>query len=1207
MPRGYDTLDGNEAAAHIAYRLSEVIAIYPITPSSPMGELSDAWAAGRRPNLWGTVPTVVELQSEAGVAGTLHGAVTMGALATTFTSSQGLLLMIPNMYKIAGELSPTVIHVASRALATHALSIFGDHSDVMAARATGFALLASNGVQEAMDLALVAHAASLRTRLPFLHFFDGFRTSHELTQIEVATEQHLRAMVPESLVRAHRARGLTPDRPVLAGTAQNPDVFFQSREASNPFYDDCAATVQAVMDDWGRLSGRQYHLFEYWGAPDADRVLVVMGSAGVTARKTVERLLEAGEPVGVVEVRLFRPFDAVAFRGALPPTVTKVAVLDRTKEPGALGEPLYLDVTAALAERRWFPADGSERPPCVVGGRYGLGSKELTPGMLKGVFDELARETPRRQFTVGISDDVTGRSVPTDPRFDAEPDTVFRAVFFGLGSDGTVSASKSTVKIIGEETDQYAQGFSVYDSRKSGTLTVSHVRIAPEPIEAPFLIRQAQFVACHQWQFVERHDVVRVAADHADLLLNSPYGREGTWDHLPRPVQEEIIAKGLRLWAIDAGALARAAGLGGYINTILQTAFFALTPFLPTNRALAAIKRAIAESYGDRCRDLVKRNCTAVDAVLEHLVAVPVPPRASSAIALPPVVPSEAPEFVQRVTAAMLAGRGDALPVSALPPDGRFPVGTTQWEKRNLASAIPVWHAATCIQCGKCALVCPHAAIRTKVLDQEALDDAPASFEVVACRGTEFAGRHYRVQVAPEDCTGCALCVEVCPPVIAGDSEPALAMRPQAPLRDAERRNYAFFLGLPEADRTQVRLDTVRGSQLAQPLFEYSGACAGCGETPYLKLLSQLFGDRALIANATGCSSIFSGNLPTTPWTTNRDGRGPAWCNSLFEDNAEFGYGFRLALDSFSREARALLGSLRNAVGDDLADAILNSPQRTEADLHAQRDRVAQLKRRLESWQTPPARRLMSLADYLVRKSVWIVGGDGWAFDIGFGGLDHVLASGADVNVLVLDTEVYSNTGGQMSKATPRGAVAKFAADGKALPKKDLAAIALLYRTVYVARVAMGANDTQTVRAFAEAEAYPGPSLILAYCHCIAHGFDLRFGLQQQAAAVASGYWPLFRFNPAAAPGHRFALDSRPPTLPFADYICREARYAALMERDPAHARELLQLAEADARATWERYASWAREEQAFDGAMPSETAGSPRHPARAQRPASGN
>ncbi|HET8576107.1 MAG TPA: pyruvate:ferredoxin (flavodoxin) oxidoreductase [Methylomirabilota bacterium] len=1176
--RRHVTLDGNEAAAHVAYQLSDVIAIYPITPSSAMGEWADQWAAERRPNLWGTVPTVIEMQSEGGAAGALHGALETGALATTFTGSQGLLLMIPNMYKIAGELTPAVFHVAARALATQALSIFGDHSDVMAARTTGFAMLASASVQEAMDLALVAHAATLEARVPFVHFFDGFRTSHEVAKVEALGPDDLRAVLPEDLVRAHRARALSPDRPVIRGTAQNPDMYFQAREAANPYYLACPAIVQAAMDRLAQRIGRSYHLFDYTGAPDAERVIVLMGSGAGAVEETVEALRARGERVGLLTVRLFRPFSAEHFLAALPPTVRAIAVLDRTKEPGGMGEPLYLDVAAAVLDG----VTGGRAPfralPRVIGGRYGLASKEFTPAMVKAVFDELGRERPRARFTVGIHDDVTHLSLPWDPAFCTEDPATVRAVFYGLGADGTVGANKNSIKIIGEATENWAQGYFVYDSKKSGSITVSHLRFGPRPIRSTYLIDRATFVGCHQFSFLERLDMLEAAEPGAVFLLNSPYGPDEVWDRLPRPVQEQIIVKRLRLFVIDGYRVAREAGMGGRVNTVMQTCFFAISGVLPREEAVAAIKEAIAHTYGKRGEVVVRKNWDAVDSALARLHEVRIPAEVTSRFDRRPPVPAEAPDFVRRVTAPVLAGRGDTLPVSAIPADGTYPTGTTRWEKRNIALEIPVWDEGLCIQCGKCVLVCPHAVIRAKVYAPDALAGAPPSFKSAPARWREFGQARYTLQVAPEDCTGCALCVEVCPAKSKSEvRHKAINMAPQPPLHDGEAANWSFFLGLPTPDRQALNTGQVKDIQLLEPLFEFSGACAGCGETPYLKLLSQLFGDRAVIANATGCSSIYGGSQPTTPWTTNAAGRGPAWANSLFEDNAEFGLGIRVALDKQAEYARELLRGLAPRLGE-LAQALLEADQSTEAGIDAQRARVAQLRSTLHGVPMPEAIELRSVADALVEKTVWIVGGDGWAYDIGYGGLDHVLASGRNVNVLVLDTEVYSNTGGQMSKATPRGAVAKFAAGGKPLGKKDLGLMCMTYGNVYVAHVAMGANDAQTLRVFREAESYDGPSLIIAYSHCIAHGYDLRHGMDQQRAAVLAGHWPLFRFDPRLAREGQspLQLDSKPPSLPLKQYAYNETRYTMLAHGDPETARRLLELAQQDVAERWRLLEHWA-------------------------------
>jgi pyruvate-ferredoxin/flavodoxin oxidoreductase len=1168
MPAAHQTLDGNEAVAHVAYHLNEVIAIYPITPSSPMGEWADQWAAEGRPNLWGSVPRVVEMQSEAGAAGTLHGALQTGALATTFTASQGLLLMLPNMFKIAGELTANVIHVAARSLAAQALSIFGDQADVMAARPTGYAQLCSGSVQEAADFAVIAHTATLEARVPFLHFFDGFRTSHEVMRIDLPSVEQMRAMIDDELVHAHRRRALSPDHPVLRGTAQNPDVYFQARETVNPFYLACPTVVQNAMDRWAQVAGRQYHLFDYYGAPDAEEVIVLMGSGAKAVQETVDALTAAGRKVGVVEVRLYRPFSVSHFVAALPKTVKTVAALDRCKEPGAVGEPLYLDVVAALAE-----ADGIR--PRVLGGRYGLSSKEFTPAMARAVFDEACKDRPRNHFTVGIRDDVTHTSLDYDPGFTTEDPQAVRAVFYGLGSDGTVGANKNSIKIIGEETPNYAQGYFVYDSKKSGSVTVSHLRFGPRPIRSSYLVQKASFVACHQFPFLEQTDVLKLAEPGAVFLLNSTHGPDTVWDRLPRTVQQTILDKKLGFFVIDAYGVARAAGMGARINTVMQTCFFALSGVLPREEAITAIKHAIEKTYGKRGRAVVEKNFAMVDAALAHLHEVHVPGGVSSTFDRRPPVPANAPEFVRKVTSLMILGEGDDLPVSALPPDGTFPTGTTKWEKRNIALDIPVWDEDVCIQCGKCVLVCPHAVIRAKVYEPAALAGAPPTFKSAPARWPDRKDQRYTLQVAPEDCTGCRLCVEVCPAKNKSEVRlKAINMRPQEPLRAPEAANWDFFLNLPDPDRDRLRHDNVKDVQLLEPLFEFSGACAGCGETPYLKLLSQLFGDRAVIGNATGCTSIYGGNLPTTPWSANRCGRGPAWSNSLFEDTAEFALGMRLAIDKQAEYARELVRRLATPLGDELVREVLTADQRTEPGIEAQRRRVEAIRQRLEGAEGREARDLRAVADTLVRKSVWGIGGDGWAYDIGYGGLDHVLQSGQNVNILVLDTEVYSNTGGQMSKATARGAVAKFAAAGKRAPKKDLALIAMMMGNVYVARVAMGGGDAHTIKAFLEAEAYDGPSLIIAFSHCIAHGYDLAHGMEQQKAAVQTGYWPLVRFNPEMARSGKspLQLDSGPPSLPLQKYVYNETRYTMLVQSQPEEAKALLAQAQRDVDDRWRLY-----------------------------------
>jgi pyruvate-ferredoxin/flavodoxin oxidoreductase len=1179
------TVDANEAVASVAHRTNEVIVIYPITPSSPMGEWCDEWSANGRRNLWGSIPDVVEMQSEAGAIGAIHGALQAGSLATTFTASQGLLLMIPNLYKIAGELNAFCMHVAARTVATHALSIFGDHSDVMAVRQTGFALLCSNSVQEAHDFACVAQAATLRSRVPFLHFFDGFRTSHEVVKITALGDDDLRAMMDEGAIADHRRRALSPDHPVIRGTAQNPDAFFQAREAINPYYDRLPGLLQGVMDQFAGRTGRQYRLFDYFGDPEAERVLILMGSGVESARETVDYLHARGEAVGVLSVRLYRPFAVDDLVATLPATTRAIAVLDRTKEPGAVGEPLYQDVGIALREAFDRGVAPMSREPRLIGGRYGLSSKEFTPAMIKEVFDELARDRPRTHFTVGIVDDVTHLSLPYEDSFDTEPDDVVRAVFFGLGADGTVGANKNSIKIIGEETDNYAQGYFVYDSKKSGATTVSHLRFGPRPIRSEYLIRSANFVACHQFPFLEKFEILDLARPDGIFLLNAPYGPDEVWDRLPRELQEQIIAKRLKFSVIDALKVARDTGMGGRINTIMQTCFFAVSGVLPRDEAIAQIKKSIEKTYSKKGEEVVRRNFAAVDHTLAHLFEVQVPHRATSRIRQHPMVPEEAPDFVRRVTAVMAAGKGDLLPVSAFPVDGTWPLGTTRWEKRRIAAEVPIWDPKVCIQCNKCAFVCPHATIRAKVFEPQHLEDAPAGFQATDYKAADFKGWKYTIQVAPEDCTGCNLCVVVCPAkdksnprhkainmtplrMVLGDAQgdrdldrAALPRGPDADrtVLDNERDNYEFFLRIPDPPRDRVRPGDVKGSQFLLPLFEYSGACNGCGETPYLKLLTQLFGDRALIANATGCSSIYGGNLPSTPYTINSEGRGPAWSNSLFEDNAEFGFGFRLSLDYLRGQARDLVARLAGPLGDGLVQELLATDQTTEAGVEAQRRHVQALRRRLAELDDPEAQRLLLLADYLVEKIVWLVGGDGWAYDIGFGGLDHVLSMPRKVNILVLDTEVYSNTGGQASKSTPLGAAAKFAAAGKAVQKKDLGLMAMSYGHAYVASVAFGAKDSHTVQAFHEAASYPGPSLIIAYSHCIAHGYDLRFGADQQKLAVNSGIWPLYRYDPRRVERGEppLIIDVAPGKASVTDYMRNETRFRMVEKIDAERFRRL--------------------------------------------------
>jgi pyruvate-ferredoxin/flavodoxin oxidoreductase len=1201
MDRRWECLDGNEAAARVAYALSEVISIYPITPASGMAEHADDWAAAGRPNLWGKVPDVIELQSEGGAAGAMHGALQKGALATTFTASQGLLLMIPNMFKIAGELTPAVIHVAARTIATHALSIFGDHSDVMHARSTGWAMLAAGSVQEAHDFAAISHAATLRSRVPFLHFFDGFRTSHEIDKIATLSDDDLRALVDDEDVLAFRRRGLTPEAPVVRGTAQNPDVFFQAREAANPYHLAVPGIVTEIMDAFAGRTGRRYGLVDYHGAPDAERVVVVMGSASGAVEETVDALNAAGERVGLLRVRLFQPFPSAELVDALPPTVRAIGVLDRTKEPGAVGEPLYLDVVAALAEAMDADVPPFATQPRVIGGRYGLSSKEMTPSMIRPIFDELDAPRPKRHFTVGIHDDVTHLSLPIDREFThPRPAGEVQAVFIGLGSDGTVGANKASVKIIGEGTDLHVQGYFVYDSKKSGSVTVSHLRFGPEPIRSTYLIGDADFVACHQFGLLAKTDVLAFARPGATLLLNAPYPPETVWDHLPPAVQRELVDKRIDLWVIDAFGVAAEVGMGNRINTVMQPCFFQLSGVLPADEAIARIKAWVTETYAKRGETIVARNHAAIDRSLERLVHVPLGEPASPEVIVSPTA-HDPRQFVRDVTSALIAGRGDQLPVSALPVDGTFPTGTTRYEKRAIAQQIPVWDPTICIDCGKCAAVCPHATIRMKVFPTDAVAGAPDGFKHKEFKSRDLLDHRLTIQVAPDDCTGCGVCVEVCP---AKDKteirHKAINMEPVELHRDLERPRWDFFQSIAPLDRSLLPHDTVKGSQVLEPLFEFSGACGGCGETPYLKLVSQLFGDRMIVANATGCSSIYGANLPTTPWTVNAQGRGPAWANSLFEDNAEFGLGMRLALDAQVDHARVLLERLAPDIGSELVRDLLEASQETEAEIAAQRQRVDRLRQLLPGIQgdrRSDAQHLLALAGDLVQQGIWIIGGDGWAYDIGFGGLDHVLSSGRNVNVLVLDTEVYSNTGGQASKATPRAAVAKFAAAGKGNGKKDLGAIARAYGNVFVAQIAMGANDAQATKALLEAAAWPGPSLVIAYSTCIAHGIDMSQSMAHQKDAVKSGYWPLYRFQPSEVEGGQpFKLDSKQATVPLADFMNSETRFAALQRTDPERAEELAQLAQADADERWRYYAQLAEIERsvphlpATNGAVAPET-----------------
>jgi pyruvate-ferredoxin/flavodoxin oxidoreductase len=1173
--RTFDTIDGNYAVASVAYRLNEVIVIYPITPASPMGEWSDSWSSEGKPNIWGTVPSVVEMQSEAGAAGAVHGALQTGSLSTTFTASQGLLLMIPNMYKIAGELNSTVFHVATRSVAAHALSIFCDHSDVMATRQTGFAQLCSSSVQEAMDFALIAQAATLESRIPFIHFFDGFRTSHEISKVEMLSDDDLSSIINEELIVKHRERALSPDHPVIRGTAENPDIFFQSRERANTFYLSCPDITERIMENFSKLVGRSYKLFEYHGAPDAESVIVLMGSGAEVVRETVDYINEKGGRVGLVKVRLYRPFDKKRFRESLPSTTQTLTILDRTKEPGSAGEPLYLDSVAAIHEGLANGWGNLKNIPKITGGRYGLSSKEFTPAMIKSIFEHSLTERPKNGFTVGIRDDVTHSDIDYNPDFSVERDDVYRALFYGLGSDGTVGANKNSIKIIGKSTDYYIQGYFVYDSRKAGAVTISHLRFGPRPIHSAYLIERANFVGCHQHIFLERYDILKHAVPGGVFLLNTIYGRDEIWNKLPRCIQSEIFEKKLKFYIIDAYKVAKKSGLGKRINTVMQVCFFNISKIIPEEKAQEEIRQSIYDTYGKQGEEIVNMNLRAVDNTLENLFEVTVPDKVDSVIEIPPPVSETAPQFVREVLGKMIAGKGDELPVSALTPDGTFPTGTAKWEKRNLATEVPIWEPDICIQCGKCSVVCPHAVIRIKVYDTKHLEGAPNTFKSTIARDEVWKGLHYTIQAAPEDCTGCGICVDVCPAKSKTETRiKALNMHPQPPLREDERKNWDFFLSIPETDRLVLHNTSLRQQQLQQPLFEFSSACPGCGETPYIKLISQLFGDRLLVANSTGCSSIYGGNLPTTPWGQNNEGRGPAWSNSLFEDNAEFGLGFRLSIEKQTEFASELLKKLSPYVGDKLVFSILNAEQKNEAEIFEQRKRVLTLKEKLKGIESSEARCLLTIADMLVKKSVWIIGGDGWAYDIGFGGVDHVLASGKDVNILILDTEVYSNTGGQMSKATPRGAVAKFATAGKPAPKKDLGLIAMTYGNVYVASVAMGARDEQTLRAFIEAEAYEGPSLIIAYSHCIAHGINMTRAMRNQKAAVDSGQWLLYRFNPERAkqgenPLH---LDSTKPKIKVQDYLYMENRFKMLLKTRPADAKRLFKDVQNDVNSRWKLY-----------------------------------
>jgi pyruvate-ferredoxin/flavodoxin oxidoreductase len=1153
------TIDGNEAAAYVAHHLNEVIAIYPITPSSNMGEWADQWSAEGKTNIWGTIPTVVEMQSEGGASAAVHGALQTGALTTTFTASQGLLLMIPSMFKIAGELTSTCFHVSARTIATHALSIFGDHSDIMAVRSTGWGLLSSGSVQEVMDMALIGTEATLETRIPFIHFFDGFRSSHEVQKIEALSEDDMRAIINEELIFEHKRRGMKPEKPELRGSSQNPDVFFQARETINPYYDAAPDKVQKVMDRFYKIVGRRYNLFDYVGHPEAERVVILMGSGIEAAHETVDYLVNKGEKVGIIKVRLFRPFSVKHFIDALPKSVKSIAVLDRTKEPGADGEPLYKDIVTAISETM-ADGNGFAAFPRIIGGRYGLSSKEFTPAMVKSVFDELSNEKPKRHFTVGIEDDVTHLSLDYDHDFSVESDDVKRCLFYGLGADGTVGANKNSIKIIGEGTDNFAQGYFVYDSKKSGAITVSHLRFGPKPIRSTYLVHKANFIACHQTVFLEKYDMLEAAIEGATFLLNTYVPADEAWNSLPRTMQQQIIDKKMKFYVIDAYKVGIETGMGSRVNTIMQTCFFAISGILPKNEAIEAIKNSIKKTYSAKGEKIVQMNYNAVDQTIANLYEVNVPSAPTSTFERPPLISNEAPEYVRNVLGTIISNKGDSLPVSAFPVDGVFKTATTQWEKRNIALEIPVWDEDLCTQCGKCIIACPHAAIRQKVYDPELLNEAPSTFKSADYKAKDFNGQKYTVQVAPEDCTGCVLCVEVCPVIDKNNADhKAINMGPQPPLREPERDNFQFFLDIPEVDRALLRINTVKGSQFLQPLFEFSGACSGCGETPYVKLVSQLFGDRCIIGNATGCSSIYGGNLPTTPWSVTKEGRGPTWNNSLFEDAAEFSLGLRLTVDKNNEFALELLEHLRGQIGDELVDSIRNCAQANEGEINDQRKRVEALKEKIKGIDHWRARHLAEIVDTLVKKSVWGIGGDGWAYDIGYGGLDHVLASGRNVNLLVLDTGVYSNTGGQCSKATPLGAVAKFAASGKDIPRKDLGMMAMNYGHVYVAQVALGANDAQTVRAFIEAENYNGPSIVIAYCPCIAHGFDLSKGGEHSKLIVNSGVWPLYRYNPDLKNEGKnpLTLDSKPPSIPVKDFAYSETRFKMLTRFKPERAEEL--------------------------------------------------